>query len=269
MSDERELPVFEGHEPGVEAEGVSSSDGPASKLEPVTAAKLAKWRRASRPQIPGGSKGLVLGWCLWLLGSWAVLLPMEGAAWAVRGMIVSGLVGMMLLWPLVRLSESPAEGAVQAPRWLLVLGVLVEWLSLMAVFQAVVWPLRVTGEWGLAQTLWLDGAVASWSLMTAALLAMGVQSRRSVGRSGVMALCVLLLLAEPMWMGLAETEGWVMRVSPLATVWALTSPGRQWQSDPWVGHVIGAACAAAAMWTVVIVSLALSSRSQAPASAGA
>jgi hypothetical protein len=252
--DEQTSPVFESREPGVATPVARAPEQEA--MQPATPEALAKLRKRQDRKVPGASRGMVLGWCLWLLGSWGVLYPTYGPVWAVRGMILAALIGLMVIWPLVRLSESPLQWHDRAaPRWLTTTGVLVEWLSLIAVFQAVVWPLRVTGDWGLAQTLWLDGAVVSWTLITAAMVALGVAMPGGAGRSLIMATCVLLLLGEPLVMAMFPGSDWDMRISPLQTVWALTDRGTAWQPEPWSGRVTAAALAAAAAWAVVGLAL--------------
>lgn len=214
----------------------------------------------ARKDEAAASRRVVLGWCLWLLGSWAVLLPMEGAVWAVRGMILAALVGLMVLWPLVRLSEAviitPADAAAFPdrkpwPTWLVSVGVFVEWLSLIAVLQAVIWPLRITGDWSLAQALWLDAAVISWSLITAALIALGLQMNASSSRSVVMALCLLLFLGE--WIVAAWLPVAGLGVSPLATVWSLTAPAAAVRHADVATPILAAAAAAVLAWVIVVV----------------
>lgn len=262
-------PVFDAAEPGAYA-GVSSpshDSGATPALPPASPRELTPLQRPTRHAIfPGagagagaGARGMVLGWCLWLLGTWSVMLPAQGPVWAVRGMIVAAVVGLMTLWPMVRLSQGPGpQRAEAAPPpgvehgWV-ALGVLGEWLSLIAVFQAVVWPLRVTGNWGLEQTLWLDAAVASWSLLAAAILTMGLRTTRSLGRCLAMALCIALLLGEGLWIALLPAAE--ARISPLPIIWSLTVPELHWQRQPAATSIILAAIAAVLAWAVVLATL--------------
>ncbi len=232
----------------------------------------------------------MLAWCLWLLGSWAVTLWLDSTRPAVRWMVFAALMGLMLLWPVFRLSQDypvpqryrtaekrgPAERAsAPTPRdWLppaLPLGrVLLDWLSLILVFQAVIWPLLVTAGWGLKQTLLLDAAVASWSLVTAALVAWGCRGRTAGHRATAMVLCLLLVLGEPavlamldlVWPGPAG--GWTLRVSPIQTIWALTDPTWSWSAAAtagWVERVAAAAAAGGLGWVLLV----LFNRGSAPA----
>ncbi|MEX2213783.1 MAG: hypothetical protein WD768_06635 [Phycisphaeraceae bacterium] len=182
------------------------------------------------------SRELLLGWCFWLLGSWFVLgLGLDGTP--VRWMIFSAMIGMLMLWPLFRLSQDgflsprrrwkwyePAAGgqgqtqvqdpvdepasadapAAPLPRLLrsrlspwLVLR---DWFSLNVVFQAVVWPHLLTGKWTGEQALWVDAVVAGWSLLVGAIVAWGCQSSRGLLRFFAMLLVLGVLLFEPLMM---------------------------------------------------------------------
>ena len=203
------------------------------------------------PRTDTGSRGLVLAWCLWLLGSWAVARWLDSSGPVVRWMVLAALSGLMLLWPAFRLSQdypvaqgygSTASGPTAMPPG----RVLLDWLSLNIVFQAVVWPLHVTAGWSVSQTLLLDAAVASWSLVTALLIAWGGRHRIGTQRTWAMVLCLLLVAGEPLVMVLMNNATWHMRVSPIETIWVLTGPAGSWSADPWIERV--AAVAAAAIW---------------------
>lgn len=221
---------------------------------------------------------LVLIWCLWVLGSWAVTLGFNPPELAMRRMIYACMIGMMLLWPVWRLSldsrwrrsrpgqvpasdgETSTNERLKTPFFGPAL-VFRDWLSLNVVFQAVVWPLRISALWSLGQTIWLDAAVACWTLLTAALVAWGCCSRHGGRRTVAMLLCVLVILGEPLVMGLlnlgsgSEMSGgitWAMRVSPLHTLWVLAGSPQAWTVQPWAMHVLLVGLAAAAGWLIVL-----------------
>lgn len=211
--------------------------------------------RGHRQGLVLSTQVIVLGWCLWLAGAWGVALWFGSPVPAARWLIVLALMGLMLIWPAVRLSGlggSVSAGAIAA-----------EWLCLVLVLQAVVWPLRLVAHWRIDQALWLAGALAAWSLLTAALLAVGVRQRSVGPRVLAMAGCMLLVFGEPAAMamvtvaadwGFVEAGPWPMRVSPLAMVWALVQPALDVSLDPWPGQVLVASGAAAVAWMVVALS---------------
>ena len=62
------------------------------------------------------SRELLLGWCFWLLGSWFVLgLGLDGKP--PRWMIFSAMIGMLILWPLYRLSQDGFLPARKRWKW--------------------------------------------------------------------------------------------------------------------------------------------------------
>ncbi len=144
---------------------------------------------------------------------------------AFRWIVFAGMTGLMLLWPAYRLSgDRPPRidpphaipSRVPGP----VGTALFEWFCLMLVFQIVVWwpqvvvwslqwlPMPPTGTvsgWSVQQTAWLDGAIAIWSLITAAIVAQGCRSRSPRRRTLAMGLCILLVLGEPLLIALAAS----------------------------------------------------------------
>ncbi|MEX0775617.1 MAG: hypothetical protein WD042_07860 [Phycisphaeraceae bacterium] len=232
--------------------------------------------------VDPGSRELVLAWCLWLLGSWCATLLLTSGKPTVHLMMYACLTGMMLLWPALRLSQGytarrgltrwvggspdetredphrppPADRPGPAVR---LARVFRDWISLYLVFQAVIWPLVITAEWSLAQTLWLDAAVGAWSLLTAAFIGWGALSGRGALRCLAMAFCVLLVVGEPLLEAVMVTLSnatitpWSMRISPVSTIEGLTQSPVDWQPYPWAWHVISAAVAAALAWLTLII----------------
>ncbi len=188
---------------------------------------------------------LVLGWGLWLLGSWAVTLSISPAAVAARWMVFSSAVGLMVLWPLLRLSQDlPPRTGVQQALW--------DWFCLNLAFQAAIWPLQVNVSWSLWQVVWIDAAIAAWSLLTGALIALGIQWRGGAGRMLAMALCLAMLIGEPLVIWLinlanpGDPVGWTLRISPLSALGDLTGSKPQ----NWSLHIVAVTVAAAALWSI-------------------
>ena len=207
----------------------------------------------SRGQL-ASPRVMILGWCIWLLGTWGGALVADSAVPATRWMLFSSFIGLMALWPTVRLSLDRGGLRYSATE------VLMEWLALMTIFQAVVWPLGITAQWSFLQTLWLDGAVVAWSLLTALFVATGVRSRHTLHRLLATAFCLLLLVGEPLVMTLmslgarpGQGHGWVMCISPIQTVWALSEVPIEWSSGPWRTNVAAVAVAAAVGWAVFVL----------------
>lgn len=213
---------------------------------------------------------ILLGWCFWLLGVWGVALRMAPTGAAVRWMIMLAVVGLMLVWPAVRLSlggRRPQHGMLwddvggehrqpltgDAPSL-----ILVEWLCLMLIFQAVVWPVRWVAHWSFEQAAWVDAAVAAWSLVAALLVAVGVRLGRGLARAAVMLLAVALVVVEPLlvaatvWGGDNLGRGWTMRVTPLQAVWQLAGPAASFKPGDWPMVIVSVGVAAFIGWILLL-----------------
>ena len=218
----------------------------------------------------GGLRVVIVMWCFWLLGAWAVAWLSDTSVPRVRWMLFAGSFGLMLVWPAYRLSEQvpPGElgrGALQA---------LLDWLAMASVYQAVIWSLHLIAGWPMTRGLWLDAAVLAWSLLTALIVGAARLWPGGLARLVGMALCIALVFAEPVaiWLSIVDGgAGWPMRISPVQALWELTgAPGEQ-AAAPWdvqimqVGLVAVAGWLALGGWALVdrLIRRRLSSRDQA------
>ena len=205
-------------------------------------------RRPPGPLEAGGLRVVIIAWCFWLLGSW-------GAAWLadtglprVRWMLLSGVLGMMVVWPALRLSQAvhprePGRGAFQ---------IFLDWLAMIVVFQAVIWSLHLIAGWSLSRGYWLDSAIVSWTLLSALIVAWGRMSESGWVRTGAMALCLGVVLAEPVLGVLGLYRDAVgMRVSPLETLWALTNLPERAPLGVWQERIVVVGLAALLGWSVL------------------
>jgi len=259
------------------------ADGPevAGKVEPT------RVRRRRHPVTTlTSTRHVMLAWCLWLLGSWGTTLWVDRTAPALRWMIFAAAVGLMIMWPMLRLSQpgdpprprkkknentrTPARHAsacratptlrrLSSPRL-----ILQDWFSLMVVLQATIWPLSVTGQWSTIQTAWLDGAIAAWSLLAAAITAWGRRSQRAIHRTLAMTIIVLLFVGEPIVQAIVgygaangywQTTTWPMRISPIAILWELVEPADPVPitGEPYSYAIVSMAVAAVAAWVLLFI----------------
>jgi len=184
-------------------------------------------------------RGLALGWSLWLLGAWAVTLAIDSTVPAVRWMVYAALMGLMLIWPMLRLSQRGTAALA---------GTLLDWVCLMLVFQAVIWPLRLSGDWTMPQTWWLNATMGAWSLLTGLVIAWGRRVDRGSIRTLAMVACVGLLLGEPALRastGIVSGDLWL---SPLGLVWQLTESPTHYVAQRWAMPVGSAGAAALVGW---------------------
>jgi hypothetical protein len=218
-----------------------------------------------KPPTPGRASGrrhdvspraLVLAWCLFLLMSWGLILQFDSPVPAVRWMVYACLVALMILWPVYRLSQDGGMDATGRPP-LSPQRILLDWVCLALVLQTVLWPMHLTAEWTIEQTFWLDVAFCGWTAVTGLIVAIGCQSNSGGHRTAAVALCVLLLLGEPVLLA-ALNSGvfgglsihWTMRVSPLGAVSVMMTPMEYWQGGSYPVHAVSVAVAAAVGWVL-------------------
>lgn len=263
---------------------------PSAEAEPADAAETTNDtrapRRRTRPAHPQREDvpGLVLMWCLWLLGSWLIVRWQDGlspaqmlglgdyagppvTAMDLRWMILAAAAGLSGLWPAVRLSQVPRRGrALDA-----LVQPLVDWLSLMIIWQAVLWPVYALVPWPVEQAVWLDVAVGGWALLMAAVIGWGRSGRSHGRRTLAMGACLALLLAEPAVLGLIQGSVhwlagpgeavsalvWTPRISPVPLLWALAAPTGYFEVDPWRWQALSLAGAAGLAWAALLGGAAL------------
>lgn len=227
--------------------------GSSYELAPPKPANVVRRPKAAVRRADPSPRVLILFWVLWLLGSWGATFGVDPQGPVQRWMIFSAVVGLMVLWPVLRLSQDGPdhEGAPAG-----VLGrVLLDWISLNLVMQTVIWPLHMIGGWSFPQTLWLDAALASWSLLTGVFIAAGCRSSLAWRRVLCSVMALGLLVGEPLAMWLVNLGRsadhalvWTMRVSPLQTLWHMTTRSSLWEPEPWATHVLIVASAAVLGW---------------------
>lgn len=274
-------------------------DLPSDQAVAVVAASTQRREQSPRQvsifDVPPSTRQIMLPWCIWLLGSWAVALWLESPAAAIRWMLFSSLFGIMLAWPTFRLSQdgrsksrrgylpsgSRADALelreVRPPRrQLLTPGVMIrDWFSLNLVFQAVIWPLRITAGWEWEQAIWIDIAFASWSLLVGGLAAWGCRYRTNAGRATAALIIMLVMLGEPVLLAAmawfneltgATLPDWSMRLSPIETLFTLTAAAGLFEPGPWRFNLIAVAAAAVLAWAFALVAWRSHSLKQAASS---
>lgn len=146
---------------------------------------------------------------IWMIGSWVATIglspPVHPSSSSyepgVRLMLVCLAAGLLIAWPLLRLSQAPAP----APRWQTILDLIV----LVAMVQVVIWPLRLVTRWSLERTAALDALLLSWTVVVAVIVASAIGSASRGLRTMAMLGCVVLVAAGPLlgWM-LELPEAW-------------------------------------------------------------
>lgn len=198
----------------------------------------------------GGLRVLIVAWCFWLLGAWAAAFLIDTSVPRVRWMLFAGCFGLMLVWPVFRLSEKVPAGDLGKS----VGQALIDWLALSSVYQAVIWSLYLIAHWPISRGIWLDAALLAWTLLSALIVGVARLWPGGLARLVGMALCVALVFAEPavVWLHMVRGgEGWAMHVSPLQALWDLTDTSGRTAIAPWDRRVLMIALVAVAGWSAV------------------
>lgn len=219
---------------------------------------MRQWRWAS-------TRLLILLWCLYLFGIWLLSLQVDSPTPASHWMIWCMLFGMLVIWPALQLSQTryvirkshghqegtpdiePTDQIVPIPVPMRTWVVFVQWLCLALVNQSVLWPLQITAGWQTVQTMWINAAMLSWSLLAGLFIALGKRTFVSMHRTFALLICVCLMFAEPILQAFIG-KSWYMTISPLSTVHHLLLG----QVDTTVtSHITAVALAACVGWGIL------------------
>lgn len=254
---------------------IASAGAPASAHPPAVQTRSV-WRRllptrGAESRVPDS---LLLLWCAWLLATWVFAVLGEVGLPPIRWMILSAILGVMALWPLMRLMQDlklpGADGTPRNETRAAMHLVLRDWFALIAVFHVVVWALRITAGWSFGQALVLIIAATGWSLLAGAIIAWACSAPGSPGSPGTpgtpgttrrtvaMAIIMLLLVGEPALMAIININApqghglhWPMRVSPIETIWVATGRPADWVAGPWIERATASVAAACIAWTAL------------------
>ena len=137
-------------------------------------------------------RGIVVAAGIWILLALFLAigstLPLQitpaSLAPAVRVTVVTCLVGAIVAWPLVRLSQISDESRVIRP--------LIDAATLGCLLQLVLWPLRLATPWTVERTVLIDLCALSSLIAVAGVVAAASCSTRTSVRSLAMVTCLLV-----------------------------------------------------------------------------
>ena len=204
-------------------------------------------------------RGLIFLAAIWLVVSWAVTIgfrtPVEASSASytpgVRLMLISAAIGLIIGWPLLRVSQSRADYPLTQT--------LLDLIVLLALVQVVIWPLRLVTPWSPARTAALDATLAVWTILAGALVASATGSHRTGPRCIAIIACLAMCLVGPLLaligVDVGTTAGVtprLLQVGPLLEIHDLSHGGRTAPSGSqwlWISMV---AVAGAAAWAGLI-----------------
>jgi hypothetical protein len=242
-------------DPGPPAVGPVAESDPEPALEPVadpvlvpalapavlesaaseSAAAPVADRWAHRRVEP---RGLALLWVLYLSATLIVafspasmggVLTFESNRVAARDLLTLVAMGVCVLWPMLRLSQSspsqgsdrerPATGARASIR---------DWWVIVVPAQLIIWPQALFTGWPIAVTAAVAAMVAAWALLTAGMLALIFArpgpvpgSVRAVAMAGAM---TWLALGPVFGFAATELASSDSASTRDASLWAMLSP---------------------------------------------
>jgi hypothetical protein len=131
---------------------------------------------------------------------------------AARSLLAAVTVGVVLLWPMTRLSQrAPGQSPVRVAR-----AVWQDMLVILVPAQAIIWPQVAMAGWPLPVVAALAASIAAWTLVVGALVAFGLCAGR-VGRAWWMLAVVALAGLGPL-----------AALGPLGQAWAAEGSFAWW-----------------------------------------
>ncbi len=200
-------------------------------------------------------RSLVFLATIWLVVSWGLTVgfqrPVQPSSSAyepgVRLMLGSLMAGLLIAWPMMRLSQPASPHPVRQT--------VIDLFVLLSMVQVVVWPLRLVTRWTVDRTAAIDAVLIGWLLLAGAVVASAIGTRRLGPR--LLALVALIgfalggpllwLLQPPEWVTGATVGHALARMSPFMFTHHLGDGGgapltiRDWR---WVGLLNAAAVVA-------------------------
>jgi len=162
-------------------------------------------------------RSLVFLATIWLVVSWGLTVGFERPVQpssstyepGVRLMLGSLMAGLLIAWPVMRLSQPASPHPVRQT--------VIDLFVLLSMVQVVVWPLRLVTRWTVDRTAAIDGVLIGWLLLAGAVVASAIGTHR----------------LGPRLLALAALLGFALG-GPL--VWLLQPP--EWVTGPTVGHAL-------------------------------
>lgn len=204
-------------------------------------------------------RGLIFLASIWLIASWVLVIgiraPVQPSSAsytpAVRNMLICVVSGLIIGWPLLRLSQKRPEYPIRQT--------MLDLLVLLGLVQVVIWPLRLVTSWTPLRTAAIDATLAGWTVLAGALVAAAITSEQRGPRILAMIACIAMSLGGPAlaWLGLMTGVDAMQLVdlSPFMAVRTLGEGGGSHPSDVQWRWIALLATAAIAVWLALGASM--------------
>jgi hypothetical protein len=200
-------------------------------------------------------RGLIFLASIWLIASWIVAIgirpPVQPSSASytpgVREMLMCVTIGLMIGWPLLRLSQSRREYPIRQT--------LLDLLVLLGLVQVVIWPLRLVTNWTPLRTAAIDATLAGWTMLAGAVVAAAIVTDKRGPRILAMIACLAMCLLGPAlaWLGVMTGLDAMQLVdlSPFLAVRTLGEGGGSHPTDVQWRWILLLAFAVIAGWTAL------------------
>lgn len=210
----------------------------------------------------------VAGSLTWVARYTAITASSYGPA--ARIMLVVVAVGMIVLWPMTRLSQA-------SPRAHPALAAVGDFFVVQAPVQIIIWPLIVLANWPSDIVIGLAAMFAAWGVLVGGLVALALAGRevseardaRLYGRTGWMVVALALGFGAVAVQAALIATGvsappWLRMSSPVTAIPALTGHGLSGPSAPvsqaqWQ-TIVGTLSVAVLLWSASIARYGLATR---------
>ena len=209
----------------------------------------------------GEPRVLTLFWAVYLMaGALMTIFAVRSLAaprydqyrYGCEAMLIITALGLSVLWPAVRASQTPPFRPNRAAA--------MDLFALAIPAQAVIWPMPLLTRWPFSTVGALALLVSAWAVLAAPLVVLGSSARSHVGRTLPVLVAIALVGLVPaleVWGVIGAAPGetpWWRLLSPLTGVKALTaSPGNvSPHPEAWEwGLALAPALVGAAFWGAV------------------
>jgi hypothetical protein len=215
-------------------------------------------------------RGLIFLASIWLIVSWVIAIgvraPVQPSSASytpgVRLMMLCVTTGLMVGWPLLRLSQHRAVYPMRQT--------LLDLIVLLGLVQVVIWPLRLVTNWTPVRTAAIDATLAGWVLLAGAIVASAIGTDRKGPRLIAMIACVAMCILGPAlaWLGVLTGVNALQLVdlSPLMAVRTLGDAAGARPSDVQWRWIILLGVADVAVWIALGIAMLFAHRSEADGS---
>ena len=150
---------------------------------------IFRWIMSEAIEPPRGLVIAAGGWIIFsAITSFGFQLPLHPSPSSltpsIRMLLLTCAVGMMIAWPLVRLSQTSRDR--------MIIRTIIDALTLAFLWQLIIWPLRLGTPWPIERTLLLDLLGITSLTGSVGIIAAASAFQNSLARGFAMICCILL-----------------------------------------------------------------------------